>query len=123
MGPPPAKRALNAASPHRRMRRRSDFAKEMRPPGFRVEGGLGFPVDPTDIVLLGRQLERLWEVFMPSAQYLARDPSVRRLADGESAGRLVTKQHEDKLFGLGEFRKDEVVKTSRHARRSAFTPR
>jgi hypothetical protein len=59
MGPPPAKRALNAASPHRRMRRRSDFAKEMRPPGFRVEGGLGFPVDPTDIVLLGRQLERL----------------------------------------------------------------
>src|SRR5271166_1183529 len=35
--------------------------------------------------------------FMPSAQHLARDPSVGQLADGEIAGGLAAKQHDERL--------------------------
>ena len=88
MGPPGAERALHAAKPHRPMRRRADLAKHMRPAGRGVECGLGLPVDPADIVLLGGHEQRFREAFVPSAQDLARDPGVGRLADGERAGRL-----------------------------------
>ena len=62
-----------------------------------VECGLGFPVDPSAIVLLRGHEQRFREGFIASAQDLARDPSMGQLADGEIAGRLVATQHAEKL--------------------------
>ena len=95
VGPPSVARSLNAQSPHRRVRRRADFAEEMRPPSAGVECRLYFPVEPSDVVLLRGQQERFSKVLIPGAQNLARDPGVCRLADGEHAGRLAAKQHEE----------------------------
>ena len=70
----------------------------MRPAGLGIECGLGLPVDPSDIVLLRGHEQRFREGFLPGAQYLTRDPSMGQLADGEIAGRLAAKQHEEKLI-------------------------
>jgi hypothetical protein len=77
------------------MRRRANFTKEMWPTSFGIECRLGFPVEPSNVVLLRGQQERFSKSTIPSAQNLARDPGVGRLADGEDAGRLIPKEHED----------------------------
>ena len=55
VGPPSVPRAPNALRPHRRMRRRANFAKKMWPASAGIECRLCFPVEPSDVVLLRRQ--------------------------------------------------------------------
>src|SRR5579883_3526740 len=65
----------------------------MRPAGGWIEGRLGLPIEPANVVLLGGEQQRFNEPLAPGAKNLAGNPGVHGLADGEDAGRLTAKQH------------------------------
>src|ERR1700722_5717280 len=70
MRAPGAKRTLDALSPHWRMHRCANLAKEMGATGLRVESRRRLPVQPADVVLLRRKQQWLAERLIPGAQNL-----------------------------------------------------
>ena len=95
MGPPSVPRAVNApvhigacvAAPTSRKRCGRPLL------GLNV-GSVSQSSHPTSCCSAANT-ERFSKILIPGAQNLARDPGMGRLADGEDAGRLAAKQHED----------------------------
>ena len=99
MGAPRGERAVHAPGPRRRMRRGADVAEEMRAPGAGVKARRHLPIDPAEVMLFGREQQRLGKLFIPRAHEVARYPRMRELTDGDDAGVFGAEKHRRLPFG------------------------